>query len=125
MPSPSIKYKIYLMADCIFCKIAAGEINARVVYEDADTIAFLDLNPQAPAHALIIPRRHIPRLTAAEDGDAELLGKLQLAAVRTAKFLKVEGAFRLVTNNGKAAGQSVDHLHYHLLAGRKLLWPPG
>jgi histidine triad (HIT) family protein len=113
------------MADCIFCKIASGEINARIVYEDADTLAFLDLNPQAPKHALIIPRRHITRLTAAEDSDAELLGKLQLAAARTAKFLKVEDAFRLVTNNGKGAGQSVDHLHYHLLAGRKLMWPPG
>ncbi len=113
------------MADCIFCKIAAGEVNAKVVYEDADTLAFLDLNPQAPTHALVIPRRHIPSLTAAEDTDAELLGKLQLAAARTAKVLKAESAFRLVTNNGKAAGQSVDHLHYHLLAGRKLLWPPG
>ncbi|MBI4350681.1 MAG: histidine triad nucleotide-binding protein [Elusimicrobia bacterium] len=113
------------MADCIFCKIASGEMNARVVYEDTDTIAFLDLNPQAPAHALVIPRRHISGLAAAQDGDTELLGKLQLAAAKTAKFLKVEGAFRLVTNNGKGAGQSVDHLHYHLLGGRKLLWPPG
>ena len=113
------------MADCIFCKIAAGEINAKVVYEDADTLAFLDLNPQAPMHALLIPRRHITRLTAAEDGDAELLGKLQLTAAKVAKILKVESAFRLVTNNGKGAGQSVDHLHYHLLGGRKLLWPPG
>ena len=113
------------MADFFFCKIAAGEINAKVVYEDADTIAFLDLNPQAPMHALLIPRRHITRLTAAEDSDAELLGKLQLAAAKVARILKVEGAFRLVTNNGKGAGQSVDHLHYHLLGGRKFLWPPG
>lgn len=113
------------MADCIFCKIASGEVNAKVVYEDADTLAFLDLNPQAPTHVLIIPRRHIDRLTAAEDGDAELLGKLQLAAAKTAKALKVDGAFRLVTNNGRGAGQSVDHLHYHLLGGRRLLWPPG
>ncbi len=113
------------MADCIFCKIASGEVNAKVVYEDADTLAFLDLNPQAPTHVLIIPRRHIDRLTAAVDGDAELLGKLQLAAARAAKALKVEGAFRLVTNNGRGAGQSVDHLHYHLLGGRKMLWPPG
>jgi histidine triad (HIT) family protein len=113
------------MADCIFCKIASGEVNAKVVYEDEDTVAFLDLNPQAPTHALVVPRRHIDRLTAAGDADAELLGKLQLAAARTAKILKVEGAFRLVTNNGKGAGQSVDHLHYHLLGGRKLLWPPG
>ncbi|OGR81572.1 MAG: histidine triad nucleotide-binding protein [Elusimicrobia bacterium GWC2_64_44] len=114
------------MADCIFCKIASGEIpNVKIVYEDEATMAFLDLNPQAPVHALVIPRRHIDRLTAAEDGDTELLGKLQLTAAKTAKLLKVEGAFRLVTNNGKGAGQSVDHLHYHLLGGRKMLWPPG
>ncbi len=113
------------MADCIFCKIASGEVNARIVYEDPETLAFLDLNPQAPTHVLIIPRRHIGSLTAAAEADAGLLGRLQLAAARTAKQLGVEGAFRLVTNNGKGAGQSVDHLHYHLLAGRKLLWPPG
>lgn len=113
------------MADCLFCKIASGEINAKVVYEDQDALAFLDLNPQAPTHVLVIPRKHVDRLTEAQDADAELLGKLQLAAARTAKVLKVDGAFRLVTNNGRGAGQSVDHLHYHLLAGRKLLWPPG
>jgi len=113
------------MADCIFCKIASGEINAKVVYDDADVVAFLDLNPQAPTHALIVPRSHIAKLSAAEDKDAELLGKLQLAAAKVAKVLKVEDAFRLVMNNGRGAGQSVDHLHYHLLAGRKLLWPPG
>mgnify|MGYP003820569499 CR=1 FL=1 len=113
------------MADCIFCKIASGELNAKVVYEDQDTIAFLDANPQAPTHALVIPRRHIERLTAAKDGDAELLGRLQMTAAKVAKILKIEDAFRLVSNNGKGAGQSVDHLHYHLLGGRKLLWPPG
>lgn len=113
------------MSDCIFCKIAAGEVNARIVYEDTDTLAFCDLNPQAPTHILIVPRRHIDRLSAAGAGDAELLGKLQLAAAAVAKALKVEAAFRLVMNNGRAAGQSVDHLHYHLLAGRKLMWPPG
>ncbi|MBI5743784.1 MAG: histidine triad nucleotide-binding protein [Elusimicrobia bacterium] len=113
------------MADCIFCKIAAGEINAKVVYDDQDVVAFLDLNPQAPTHALIVPRRHVDKLTGATEADTELLGKLQLAAAKVAKVLKVENAFRLVTNNGKGAGQSVDHLHYHLLAGRKLLWPPG
>ena len=113
------------MADCIFCKIAAGEINAKVVHEDEETMAFLDLNPQAPTHVLIIPRRHIPRLSETADGDLELLGKLQLTAAKVAKQLNVEGGFRLVTNNGKAAGQAVDHIHYHLLAGRKMLWPPG
>lgn len=113
------------MSDCIFCKIASGEVNAKVVYEDPDTMAFLDLNQQAPVHALIIPRRHIERLTAATEDDAELLGKLQLVAAKVAGLLKVEGAFRLVMNNGKGAGQSVDHLHYHLLGGRKMMWPPG
>jgi len=113
------------MADCLFCKIAAGEINARIVYEDPEILAFHDLNPQAPTHILIIPRRHISRLSSAGETDLELLGKLQLAAVKTAATLKVESAFRLVTNSGRAAGQSVDHLHYHLLAGRKMMWPPG
>jgi histidine triad (HIT) family protein len=113
------------MADCIFCKIAAGGVNAKVVHEDDDTLAFVDLNPQAPTHILIIPKRHVDRLTAAQEGDAALLGKLQLAAAEVARKLGVESAFRLVTNNGKGAGQSVDHLHYHLLAGRRLLWPPG
>ncbi len=113
------------MADCIFCSIGSGEVNAKVVYDDPDVIAFLDRNPQAPTHVIIIPRRHIDRLSAAGEEDAELLGKLQLAAGKIARVLKVEGAFRLVTNNGKGAGQSVDHLHYHMLAGRKLLWPPG
>ncbi|PIU19727.1 MAG: histidine triad nucleotide-binding protein [Elusimicrobia bacterium CG08_land_8_20_14_0_20_59_10] len=113
------------MADCIFCKIASGETRARIVYEDGDTLAFSDLNPQAPTHVLIIPRRHITGLSSAVEEDGELLGKLQLTAVKTAKLLKVEDAFRLVTNNGRGAGQSVNHLHYHLLAGRKMLWPPG
>ena len=88
-------------------------------------VAFLDRNPVAPTHVIVIPRRHIDRLSAAGEEDAELLVKLQLAAGKIAKILKVENAFRLVTNNGKGAGQSVDHLHYHMLAGRKLLWPPG
>ncbi len=113
------------MANCLFCRIASGEINSRIVYEDPDVLAFMDLNPQAPTHILIIPRRHLDRLTSAAPEDAELLGKLQLAAAKIAADLKVEGAFRLVTNNGRGAGQSVDHLHYHLLAGRKLMWPPG
>ena len=113
------------MADTIFSKIIRGEVPCNKVYEDERALAFRDINPQAPTHALIIPRRHIERLSAANEADAELLGKLQLTAAKVAKLLKVEDAFRLVTNNGKGAGQSVDHLHYHLLGGRKLLWPPG
>jgi len=113
------------MTDCIFCKIAQGEIKSRIVREDEYTLSFLDLNPQAPTHVLIIPKKHIASLSAAAEADVELLGRLQFAAAETAKMLKVENSFRLVMNNGKGAGQTVDHLHYHLLAGRKLLWPPG
>jgi len=120
----SIYGKMYLM-DCIFCKIAAGEINARKVYEDGEITAFWDLNPQAPTHILIIPNKHMESLSAAGKEHAELLGKIQLAAAEIAKNLKVEDAFRLVTNNGRKAGQSVNHLHYHLLAGRRFNWPPG
>lgn len=113
------------MSDCIFCKIISGEIKARIVREDDYSLSFLDLNPQAPTHVLIIPKKHIDSLSAASEEEIELLGRLQFAAAETARMLKVEKAFRLVTNNGKGAGQSVGHLHYHLLAGRKLLWPPG
>ena len=113
------------MSDCIFCKIVSGEIKAKVIREDNHSVSFLDLNPQAPTHVLIIPKKHINCLSSAVEEDIELLGRLQYAAAETAKLLKAEKAFRLVTNNGKGAGQSVGHLHYHLLAGRKLLWPPG
>ncbi|MCR4820391.1 MAG: histidine triad nucleotide-binding protein [Elusimicrobiales bacterium] len=113
------------MSDCIFCKIISGEIKAKIIREDSFTLSFLDLNPQAPTHVLIIPKKHIVSLASADEGDMEILGRLQLAAAETARLLKAEKAFRLVTNSGKGAGQSVDHLHYHLLAGRKLLWPPG
>lgn len=116
---------ISLMSDCIFCKIAAGTVPARIIREDEYTLAFLDLNPQAPTHVLIIPKRHIAGLSSVKPEDIELLGRIQYAAAEVAKQLKVEKAFRLVNNNGRGAGQSVDHLHYHLLAGRKLLWPPG
>ncbi|MDQ7774158.1 MAG: histidine triad nucleotide-binding protein [Elusimicrobiales bacterium] len=113
------------MPDCIFCKIAAGEAKARIVLEDEDLVAFLDLNPQAPTHVLIVPRKHIPSLSDAEPGDAAMLGRLQLAAGKIAAQLGVGDGFRLVVNNGRKAGQAVDHLHYHLLGGRRLQWPPG
>lgn len=113
------------MSDCIFCKIISGEIKAKIVREDDFSLSFLDLNPQAPVHVLIIPKKHISSLADATEEDIELLGRLQCAAAETARMLKAEKAFRLITNNGKGAGQSVNHLHYHLLAGRKLLWPPG
>ncbi|MEI7482100.1 MAG: HIT domain-containing protein [Elusimicrobiota bacterium] len=113
------------MAECIFCKIAEHEINARFVHETDDLAAFQDLNPQAPTHIIIIPKKHISRLSEATAEDMELLGKLQYAAKEIAEKLGVAESFRLVANNGRKAGQTVDHLHYHLLAGRKMNWPPG
>ncbi len=112
------------MSDCIFCKIANGEIQAQIIYQDEDLVAFKDLNPQAPSHILIIPVKHIENLADAQEQDALLLGKIQLAAAKIAKELGLKD-FRLVANNGKGAGQSVFHLHYHLMGGRRFLWPAG
>jgi histidine triad (HIT) family protein len=95
------------------------------VFEDDDLIAIKDINPQAPTHLLIIPKKHISGLSAAGDEDAALLGKLQLAARDLARRGKLEAGFRVVVNNGRGAGQTVDHIHYHLLAGRRMAWPPG
>ena len=110
---------------CLFCKIVAGEIPSQTVFEDDSSIAFKDLNPQAPTHLLIVPRKHIPSLGAAGDEDSALLGHLQQVARDLAKRGGLDAGFRLVTNSGRGAGQSVDHLHYHLLGGRRLTWPPG
>lgn len=112
------------MNECIFCKIANGEIDTRLVYEDEDVVAFKDLNPQAPTHILVIPKKHIARLSEADEADAALLGHIQIAVGKIAKELGLKD-FRLVTNNGRGAGQSVDHLHYHLMAGRRFMWPAG
>ncbi|MBU2572956.1 MAG: histidine triad nucleotide-binding protein [Elusimicrobia bacterium] len=113
------------MPDCIFCKIAGREINAKFVYETDELAAFQDLNPQAPTHILIITKKHITRLSDCSQEDAPLLGKIQYAAKEIADKAGIAEGFRLVTNNGRKAGQSVDHLHYHLLGGRKMNWPPG
>ena len=110
----------------IFEKIASREIPARIVHETDDLVAFHDANPQAPLHVLIVPKRHLARLGEAGDLDAELLGRLLLAARTVARLEGVsEGGYRIVINNGRDAGESVPHLHLHLLAGRALLWPPG
>jgi histidine triad (HIT) family protein len=110
----------------IFEKIASGEIPAKIVHEAADFVAFHDLHPQAPVHVLIIPRQCIPRLAQAEATQADLLGRMLLASREIAEKLGVlESGYRLVINNGRDAGESVPHLHIHLLAGRNLLWPPG
>lgn len=110
---------------CIFCKIAARQTKADIIYEDEQTLAFSDLNPQSPTHILVIPKKHIDSLSACTEEDIELLGKIQLVIVKIAEKLNISDAFRVVTNNGAKAGQSVKHLHYHLLAGRRFMWPPG
>lgn len=113
------------MENCLFCKIAKGEIPAVIVYEDDDLLAFRDINPQAPEHILIIPRRHIARVENLEAADAELTGKLVLAAKKIADDLKLSKGYRLVFNNGPDAGQEVEHIHLHLMGGRKFSWPAG
>ena len=110
----------------LFEKIVAREIPAKIVWETEDAIAFHDVNPQAPVHVLIVPKRVIPRLAEAQQGDAELLGKLLLGAREIAQTLGIEeGGYRVVINNGPDAGESVPHLHVHLLGKRALAWPPG
>lgn len=109
----------------LFSKIIRREIPADIVYEDELCLAFRDINPQAPLHVLIIPKQEIARLTDAGVGDQALLGHLMLAAGNIARELGMEKAFRVVVNNGADAGQSVFHLHLHLLAGRPFHWPPG
>jgi histidine triad (HIT) family protein len=109
----------------IFGKIINREIPAKLVYEDDDCLAFRDVNPQAPTHVLLIPKKEIPRLSDASPEDGALLGHLMIVAGKIARDLGVDDAFRLVVNNGADAGQSVFHLHLHILAGRKLTWPPG
>jgi len=109
----------------LFSKIIKREIPADIVYEDELCLAFRDINPQAPTHVLIIPKQEIAKLADAKAADQALLGHLLLAANKIARQLGVENAFRLVVNNGADAGQSVFHLHVHLLAGRPFHWPPG
>ena len=113
------------MSDCLFCKIAAGEIPAKLVHEDEDVIAFHDISPQAPVHVLVVPRRHLASLDEAVAEDGELLGRILLTIRRLARELGVESGYRVVNNCGASAGQSVFHIHFHLLGGRPMGWPPG
>lgn len=115
------------MADkTLFERIRDREIPAEIVYEDAHCLAFRDISPQAPVHLLVVPKRVIPRVGAAVAGDADLLGRLLLAAGEVARRLGVEeSGYRLVINHGADGGETVPHLHVHLLAGRALGWPPG
>lgn len=112
------------MPDCLFCRIVRKEIPAQLVHEDADTVAFKDIDPKAPTHVLIVPKRHIGKLAEAKPEDAELLGRIQLVAAKIAADGGLD-SYRLVVNNGPGAGQTVFHVHYHLVGGRPLQWPPG
>ena len=113
------------MSDCLFCKIAAGEIPANKIHEDDEIVAFHDINPQAPTHFLVIPRKHIESLNEADADDAALLGRLLLTCRRLAHAEGVGPAYRVVNNCGADAGQSVFHVHFHVLGGRGMGWPPG
>ena len=114
------------MDDCLFCKIADGRIPSDRVYEDDEVVAFRDIDPQAPVHVLVIPRRHIESADALTAEDSATVMAMFAAAQRVARALGVaESGYRLVTNIGADAGQSVQHLHLHLLGGRSLQWPPG
>jgi histidine triad (HIT) family protein len=111
--------------DCIFCKIVAGELPATFVHQDADIVAIDDANPQAPTHVLVIPRRHIATLLEVGERDAPLIGRIHQVASAIARQRRLDNGFRVVVNNGRGAGQTVYHLHFHLLGGRPLQWPPG
>ncbi len=113
------------MPDCIFCRIIRGEAPAKKVYEDERAFVFEDINPQAPTHVLIIPRKHIVGMKEAQPEDAEIIGYLHLVAAQIARERGIEDGYRTVFNVGPRAGQSVFHLHLHLLGGRSLRWPPG
>lgn len=114
-----------MSSDCLFCKIASGEINASFVHQDENVIAINDINPQAPVHVLVLPRQHIPAVTHVNESDSALLMQLARTAQSIAREKQLGEGFRLVINTGPAGGQTVDHLHIHLLGGRQMTWPPG
>lgn len=111
--------------DCLFCKIVAGEIPSDQVHADDDVVAFRDINPQAPTHVLVIPRRHIPDAHALGEEDGAILARLFTVTRQVADAERLGAGYRVVTNVGEEAGQSVFHLHLHLLGGRPMHWPPG
>ncbi|AFZ45106.1 histidine triad (HIT) protein [Halothece sp. PCC 7418] len=113
------------MSDTIFSKIINREIPADIVYEDDRALAFNDINPQAPTHILVIPKKPIPQLASAEASDQDLLGHLLLIVKQVAADAGLQNGYRVVLNNGSDGGQTVDHLHLHILGGRSMQWPPG
>lgn len=114
-----------MSSDCLFCKIATKQIPSKIVYEDPEVFAFEDIGPQAPTHILIIPRKHFASLSEAAAEDQAVLGKLQLVAAKIARDKKLLDGYRTVINSGAGAGQTVFHVHLHLLGGRNFHWPPG
>jgi histidine triad (HIT) family protein len=112
-------------SDCLFCRIVSGDIPANRIYEDELCIGFPDINPQAPTHLLIIPKRHIASAASAAVEDNEVLGSLMAAASTIARNEKLSKGYRIVVNTGDDGGQTVNHLHLHLLGGRRMTWPPG
>ncbi len=113
------------MADCIFCMLANHEIPTNVVYEDDEMFCFKDVDPQAPVHVLLIPKKHIECLDDLKEEDAPLVGRMMLKIQDIAKDLELENGYRVVSNNGEDAFQTVKHLHFHILGKRKMTWPPG
>ena len=113
------------MTSCIFCKIVAKEMPAKIVHEDDTSVAFLDINPQAPVHILVIPRKHFASAEETEEADAPVIGHLHRVAAKLAQEFKITDGYRIVLNTGRGAGQSVFHFHLHLLGGRIFHWPAG
>jgi histidine triad (HIT) family protein len=112
-------------ATCLFCKIVRGDLRADILHRDEEIVAFRDVNPQAPTHLLVVPVRHVATLDELTDGDADLAGRLVLRAAALARQAGLTSGYRLVWNCGPDGGQSVFHVHLHLLGGRKMSWPPG
>ena len=113
------------MEDCLFCKIVDGEIESEILYEDEEIIAFPDINPVAPIHILIIPKEHIESADSLEKRHSEMVGKIFLVAKKIAKDMDLDEGYRIVNNCGEDGGQTVKHIHFHLIGGRQLMWPPG
>jgi histidine triad (HIT) family protein len=122
-----VKPVLYTVAEmsCLFCKIVEGSIPSKAVYQDEQSYAFLDIDPKAPVHVLVIPRKHIASLAAAEAQDSALLGHLLWAAAEIARKNGLANGYRVVISTGKEGGQTVDHLHLHVMGGRAMHWPPG
>lgn len=114
-----------IMSDCIFCKIASKEIPSAIVYEDEQMLAFKDIDPQSPVHVLLIPKKHIDSANTVIEEDIDLIGKMFLKIKDIAEDLDLDNGYRIVNNCGEDGLQTVQHLHFHLLGGRKMQWPPG